>query len=38
MRKGVIAAALVVAGLTSVAQEREDRTLLSTEHMNAIIN
>ena len=38
MRKGVIAAALVVAGLTAVAQEREDRTLLSTEQMNAIIN
>jgi len=29
---------LFVAGLTGFAQEREDRTLLSTQQMNAIIN
>ncbi len=38
MRKAVVAAALAVAGVAAVAQEREDRTLLSTEQMNAIIN
>src|SRR5215510_12028934 len=38
MRKVVFVAALAVAGLTGFAQEREDRTLLSTEQMHAIIN
>src|SRR6187549_238782 len=38
MRKGLIIGALAVLGLTAVAQEKEDRTLLSQEQMNAIIN
>src|SRR5690349_11921902 len=38
MRKTVFIAALAVAGATAVAQEKEDRTLLSTAQMNAIIN
>ena len=38
MRKGLIVAALAVAGAAAVAQEKEDRTLLSPEQMNAIIN
>ena len=38
MRKRLFVAALVVAGVTAAAQERADRTLLSQEQMNAIIN
>jgi Zn-dependent M28 family amino/carboxypeptidase len=38
MRKTVFVAALAVAGVTGFAQEKEDRTLLSTAQMNAIIN
>ena len=38
MRKGVVVAAIAVAGVAATAQEREDRTLLSNEQMNAIIN
>ena len=38
MRKGLIIAAVAVLGVAATAQEREDRTLLSTEQMNAIIN
>jgi hypothetical protein len=33
-----VIAALAVVGVTVMAQEREDRTLLSNEQMNAIIN
>src|SRR5262245_49079825 len=38
MRKGLLIAAMAVAGVALGAQEREDRTLLSQEQMNAIIN
>jgi hypothetical protein len=38
VRRGVLIAALAVMGMSVVAQEREDRTLLSHEQMNAIIN
>jgi hypothetical protein len=38
MRKGFIAGALALAGVVAGAQEREDRTLLTQEQMNAIIN
>lgn len=38
MRKGLMVAALAVLGVAAAAQEKEDRTLLSPEQMNAIIN
>jgi hypothetical protein len=38
MRKTLFVAAVAVAGISAAAQEREDRTLLSTAQMNAIIN
>jgi hypothetical protein len=38
MRKALFAAAIAVAGVTGFAQEKEDRTLLSTGQLNAIIN
>src|SRR3954452_21652866 len=38
MRKAVLVTTLAVAGVTGFAQEKEDRTLLSQEQMNAIIN
>ena len=38
MRKTFFIAAIAVAGVTALAQEKEDRTLLSTGQMNAIIN
>src|SRR5689334_2456585 len=38
MRKGLLAAAIAVLGVAAVAQEKEDRTLLSPQQMNAIIN
>lgn len=38
MRKALFITAVALAGVTALAQEREDRTLLSTEQMNAIIN
>src|SRR5580765_4254576 len=38
MRRAVFIAAIAVAGVTALAQEKEDRTLLSQEQMNAIIN
>ena len=38
MRKGLLIAALAVLGVAAGAQEKEDRTLLSHEQMNAIIN
>src|SRR5262245_4347473 len=38
MRRALLITSLAVAGVTGFAQEREDRTLLSTEQMNAIIN
>jgi Peptidase family M28 len=38
MRKALFVAALAVAGVSGFAQEKEDRTLLSNEQMNAIIN
>ena len=38
MRKALFIAAIAAAGVTAVAQEKEDRTLLSHEQMNAIIN
>ena len=38
MRRGVIVGAIAVAGVVAAAQEREDRTLLTQEQMNAIIN
>ena len=38
MRKGLMVAALAVLGVAAVAQEKEDRTLLTPEQMNAIIN
>src|SRR4051794_28607470 len=38
MRRGVIIGALVLAGIAAAAQEREDRTLLTRDQMNAIIN
>src|SRR6186997_3027683 len=38
MRKALIVGALALAGVAGAAQEREDRTLLSQEQMNAIIN
>ena len=38
MRKGLIVAAIATLGVAAVAQEKEDRTLLSAEQMNAIIN
>jgi hypothetical protein len=38
MKKALLVAALAVAGMTGFAQEKEDRTLLSSEQMNAIIN
>src|SRR3954463_13534656 len=38
MRKAVLVTTLAVAGVAGFAQEKEDRTLLSTEQMNAIIN
>ena len=38
MRRALFIAAVTLAGVTALAQEREDRTLLSTGQMNAIIN
>src|SRR3954447_23836501 len=38
MRKGLLIAAMAAAGVAAMAQEKEDRTLLSTGQMNAIIN
>jgi hypothetical protein len=38
MRKVLAVAVIAVAGVTGFAQEKEDRTLLSTVAMNAIIN
>src|SRR5690242_10520689 len=38
MRKALFVAALAVAGVSGLAQEKEDRTLLSSSQMNAIIN
>ncbi len=38
MRKAFFVAAIAAAGVTGFAQEKEDRTLLSTGQMNAIIN
>jgi hypothetical protein len=38
MRKGLLVAAVAVLGVVATAQEKEDRTLLSQEQMNAIIN
>lgn len=38
MRKGLAVAAMAVLGVVAGAQEKEDRTLLSPEQMNAIIN
>ena len=38
MRNTLLVTSLAVAGVTGFAQEREDRTLLSTAQMNAIIN
>jgi hypothetical protein len=38
MRRSLFVAVLAVAGVTGLAQEKEDRTLLSTQQMNAIIN
>jgi hypothetical protein len=38
MRKVLVMAAIGVFGVAAIAQEREDRTLLSTAQMNAIIN
>src|SRR5262245_16230442 len=38
MRNAIFVAALAAAGVTGLAQEKEDRTLLSTGQMNAIIN
>jgi aminopeptidase YwaD len=38
MRRGLLIAAMAVLGMAAAAQEREDRTLLSHEQMNAIIN
>src|SRR5689334_10418547 len=38
MRKALFIAAIAAAGVTGLAQEKEDRTLLSTGQMNAIIN
>src|SRR5262245_57837630 len=38
IRRGLLITSLAVAGVTGFAQEREERTLLSTEQMNAIIN
>src|SRR6478672_3085600 len=38
MRKALVIAAMTVAGVGALAQEKEDRTLLSTAQMNAIIN
>jgi len=38
MRKVVVIVAVAVLGVVAVAQEKEDRTLLSQEQMNAIIN
>jgi hypothetical protein len=38
MRKKLVVVAMAIAAVTAFAQEKEDRTLLSTEQMNAIIN
>jgi aminopeptidase YwaD len=38
MRKGLLIAAVAALGVAAAAQEKEDRTLLSQEQMNAIIN
>ena len=38
MRKAVVIAAVAVLGAVAAGQEREDRTLLSQQQMNAIIN
>ena len=38
MRKGLFVAAVAMLGVVAGAQEKEDRTLLSQEQMNAIIN
>jgi len=38
MRKAVVIAAVAVLGAAAAGQEREDRTLLSQQQMNAIIN
>ena len=38
MRRVIFIAAMAVAGVTALAQEKEDRTLLSQEQMTAIIN
>src|SRR5436190_6015873 len=38
MRRGLLIAAVAVLGVVAAAQQKEDRTLLSQEQMNAIIN
>src|SRR6185369_14149470 len=38
MRKTIFVIAVAIAGVTATAQEREDRTLLSNDQLNAIIN
>src|SRR6476620_7574536 len=38
MRKWCVIAAIAALGVAAAAQEKEDRTLLSQEQMNAIIN
>ena len=38
MRKGLAVAAIATLGVAAAAQEKEDRTLLSPQQMNAIIN
>src|SRR5215207_11641834 len=38
MGKGLMIAAVAALGVAAVAQEKEDRTLLPPEQMNAIIN
>src|SRR4051812_21210126 len=38
MRKGLAIAAIAALGVAAAAQEKEDRTLLSQQQMNAIIN
>ena len=38
MRRAFVTALVVLLGAAATAQEKEDRTLLSQEQMNAIIN
>ena len=38
MRKAAVIAAVAVLGAVAAGQEKEDRTLLSQQQMNAIIN